>query len=1031
MIFNFSLQKALLLPFLYSVIPLGRVTKRLCGGLQILIRGFKSLPALLIILFLFCIIIFSTKASANVLLNEVMYNPETSENYNEWIELYNPTNETINVSGWILSDNYAEDIIQGNYDNGNGSTIIPPFSYAIITDHGTEVYENYNISNNTIKLYVDDKSIGNGLGNSGDKIILKNNQNVTIDQIEWIVKYSDIPGEPAQDILEGFTLSRINRTNNSFFDFYEGFPTPGKTNRIIERGKTEIQINSTNFLVRRDETINVPFRVKNIGDFKDNITIKIQNISDGWGLKVEKQLLLLNSNTSENINIIVYPCKRYGCNNGNLTLSALSDKELNESDQIKIFFEILAPDLWIKTIKLYNEEKKETDTIKQGEIVRIKAFLKNLGLENASNVDVSCYFDEIKKECLIGKKYYESVCKYQKYPSFLWDTINIKPGKHKILVTVDENNKIEELNEINNVLYFQVNIQNTTPSFSEKQVSITELYYHTHPNLCNEFVKIFNPTNNSIDISGWYITSTPEKNKNDQKKIIFPNNTFLQQKSLVCITQKAADYYWETGEFADFEYYENSDENISDMYTTCKISFSNNGGNIVLKNFFNHTIDSFPYYENSSSEGFILNKDFEKSGIGWSDFSFNKMNFFGEITTFVSPDNSFEVISSEIRKANCSIYLNVYEFSHPLLCDDLIDALLRNVSVYLFLEGGPVGGISFEEKRVLNRIKDYGGNIRFIDNNPDKNIYERYNFDHAKYLIIDNRTLVVESCNWVKTGIPQSSCFGNREWGIIVRNESVAKCFLNVFLDDFNPNRCDSFSIEDINTILPEKFYNYESYQRYGYKSSFVPFDFKGNFTILPVFSPDNSLKAVLDLVESANTSILVQQLYIYLDWDERVNPLVEKLVEKAKQGVDVKVIINYNPFYDSTNIKCNLTKKYLEENGVKVKFLFTNWSYFTNVHNKGVVVDNKSVLISSINWNKNSFTENREAGIIVENKSIAKYYSSVFFYDWALSEPMKEDFEEIIESSSFDYKNTFYVVVIYTLTLAIVIRDWRKRKWT
>ena len=188
MITNSNLQK----PSVYTKpSQQGRVTKRLCGGLQILIRGFKSLPALLIILFF---IISSSKCSADLLINEIMYNPENSENYNEWIELYNPTNKTINVSGWTISDNYAEDIIEGNFDYGNGTTNIPAYGYAILTDHGTEIYENLNISNNTIKLYVDDKSIGNGLGNNGDKLILKNSENETIDAIKWIENYSDIPG---------------------------------------------------------------------------------------------------------------------------------------------------------------------------------------------------------------------------------------------------------------------------------------------------------------------------------------------------------------------------------------------------------------------------------------------------------------------------------------------------------------------------------------------------------------------------------------------------------------------------------------------------------------------------------------------------------------------------------------------------------------------------------------------------------------------------------------------------------------------
>jgi hypothetical protein len=43
--------------------------------------------------------------------------------------------------------------------------------YALITDYGTKIYENLTISNNTIKIYVDDKTIGNGLGNNDDYII--------------------------------------------------------------------------------------------------------------------------------------------------------------------------------------------------------------------------------------------------------------------------------------------------------------------------------------------------------------------------------------------------------------------------------------------------------------------------------------------------------------------------------------------------------------------------------------------------------------------------------------------------------------------------------------------------------------------------------------------------------------------------------------------------------------------------------------------------------------------------------------------
>ena len=184
-IFNNEYQKPLLHPFLYLVFHFGRVTKWLCGGLQILIRGFKSLPALLIFFVLFLILIVSIRGSANLLINEVMYDPLQNDNYNEWIELYNPTNKSINISGWAICDNYAEDFLEGDVDNGNGTTTIPPYSYAIIADHGTKIYENFSIPSNTIHLYVDDSSLGNGLGNSQDKLLLRNITGAEIDSIEW------------------------------------------------------------------------------------------------------------------------------------------------------------------------------------------------------------------------------------------------------------------------------------------------------------------------------------------------------------------------------------------------------------------------------------------------------------------------------------------------------------------------------------------------------------------------------------------------------------------------------------------------------------------------------------------------------------------------------------------------------------------------------------------------------------------------------------------------------------------------------
>jgi len=1225
-------------------------------------------------------------ALSNIVINEIMYDPTQDDNYNEWIELYNPANQSINVSGWSIIDNFAEDFLEGDSDNGNGTTVIPPNGYAIIADHGTKIYENFSISSNAIRLYVDDSSIGNGLGNDKDKLILKNSTGITKDSVEWGYDYLDVPGSPADTVDEGHTLARYQDadTNNSSDDFYDGItPTPGRENEFIlesklnielyplyvpkiqddseysipfaikinmnnyisndtyqlkayivgnesniwpatqtwnwtkwqysyyyafnittdehgnwsdwvylrfnknyqeyqgnikrnysgylkvkikkddssdevfkkiylldmdnstsngtkggyvvgraiknntflenkiiivenctgtitgiyvtenngieedlvskpgyyklaspvstgntikfyekngsvtytiqevtiEQGEYGVDINSqkTLYLVRRNETLNIPLTIKNTGDFYDSIDLAVIRVTLGWYASLEKEKLFLNPGEAHDVNLHIIPCQQYSSRSCSVTISVISEKDAGESDEITLQIDIFAPDLTITKIKFYDENDLETNSFGEGEIVNIKAFLKNLGNDNATNFDVMFYYDCKDNGHFIGSKHYDSIGKYQKYPSIEWDTEGVTPGNHIIFVVVDENDKIDELDELNNELAIQIRICDTYPSIECKNILIAEVYYYAHPRINNEFVTIYNPGNCTLNISGWYVTNQPQKNREKQTKIIFPENTTISPKTSLYITQNASAYLWETGKKPDFEYDIDSRDDVLQMITPKQFILSNKGGVVALKDRYNHTIDMIVYGESnyscdgwngssvsSSGVGVILKRNFEhglpvdtntsndwihprRYGIGQSDFPIANIRFTGEITTFVSPDCSFETICNELRKANESIYLNIYEFTNPFLCNELVAALKRNVSVYIFLEASPVGGIDNKEKFILNRIESHGGKIRLMVNNNENDIYARYTFDHGKYLVIDNKTVIAESCNWAKTGVPIDPTFGNREWGIVVRNNDVAKYFLEVFLDDWNPQRCDSYSFDDMDFSVPPDFYMDETIYKGSYEPQFESKTFNGSFSAKPVFSPDISEKAICDMIESANESIYIEQLYIYKDWDDRINPFAEQLVNKSEQGIDVKVILDYNPDYEDTNEKCNKTKQYFEEHGIEVKFVFTNWSYFTNVHNKGMIVDNRSVLISSINWNENSVTRNREAGIIIENKEVAQYYANVFFYDWNLSSIQSQKQET---KSSVEYKNTIYIAIVFTLTFALIARDWRKRQW-
>ena len=210
--------------------------------------------------------ISSSESTDNILINEIMSNPINDDQYNEWIEIYNPTSNPINVSGWSITDNSQQDFLMGDYDNGNGITIIQSEGYGIITDKGTKLFETMPISEDIILLQVDDTNIGNGLGNSYDKILLKNEKGIVIDSVKWGKNYSDVPGQPVKSSDEGSSIGRISLvdTDNSSNDFYNLIkPTPGYENEPVKNPEIKLDLYPKYIpKIQIDKDYSMPFGIK-------------------------------------------------------------------------------------------------------------------------------------------------------------------------------------------------------------------------------------------------------------------------------------------------------------------------------------------------------------------------------------------------------------------------------------------------------------------------------------------------------------------------------------------------------------------------------------------------------------------------------------------------------------------------------------------------------------------------------------------------------------------------------------------------
>ena len=340
--------------------------------------------------------------------------------------------------------------------------------------------------------------------------------------------------------------------------------------------------------------------------------------------------------------------------------------------------------------------------------------------------------------------------------------------------------------------------------------------------------------------------------------------------------------------------------------------------------------------------------------------------FIGEydIVCFVSPDNSYEVLVDVIRSANYTIFIEMYSMSHPFLAKEINNAIGRGVKVTVIFQRYHAGYDPYTEWAAYN-LTLAGASVYWANE-------DEFTFTHSKFMIVDNTTVVVESANWAKTSIPVDPSYGNREWGIVIKNEDLAQEFLNVFLNDLTI--AQAYTLEPSTKNATAKIYPGS------YPHPFDSFHYVGNITVEAVFSPENSEEAIIELLNSANESIYVQQNYIHLYWgDSEISPFVEALVSAATHGVEVKVIIDVGSMGKSDD-----AAEYLLANGVDVRW--SNDTYFVTTHNKGIIVDGKIVLISSINWSETSVRKNREAGVIVYCEEIAQYYADVFEWDWAVS---------------------------------------------
>lgn len=368
------------------------------------------------------------------------------------------------------------------------------------------------------------------------------------------------------------------------------------------------------------------------------------------------------------------------------------------------------------------------------------------------------------------------------------------------------------------------------------------------------------------------------------------------------------------------------------------------------------------------------NRDNDINYLNGEEFPITSFNFTGNLTCYCAPDNSYEAFNSLLDSVKENLYISVYEFQNIHLARSISNLSEKGVSVKILVDSDPVSGVSKQEKYCLKIMDAEGVEIKKTDpENFD------YSYLHSKYIVADDEQVLISSENFGYTGYPVDNSYGNRGWGVVVESSDTADYYKNVFYYDWNNSKNMNISFEESS--------NYQK-KKGGYSCEFGSMKIMQDIKVTPVIGPEQSLSndTILNMIKEAEHSIYVQQFYID-DWKK--NPYIQVIIDAAERGCEIKFLLDSTWYNIKKDEKDNddfvdYMHKLSSKKGLDIECrLLNQYHGFSKSHNKGMIVDEKKVLISSINWNMHSINSNREVGIIIENNYTANYFQNIFMHDW------------------------------------------------
>jgi phosphatidylserine/phosphatidylglycerophosphate/cardiolipin synthase-like enzyme len=361
------------------------------------------------------------------------------------------------------------------------------------------------------------------------------------------------------------------------------------------------------------------------------------------------------------------------------------------------------------------------------------------------------------------------------------------------------------------------------------------------------------------------------------------------------------------------------------------------------------------------------------------------------MTCHVSPDAGWRELQSFIKGTKKRLAVSMYDFTSKHILD-LFRAQLATKEVQITLDDPPKNPTANQPdpetiKELKAGIPNFGSSWALVRSSPEATKWIYPAAYHIKVMVRDSATVWLSSGNLNNSNQPEIDPTGapsagdqstakisDRDWHIIVDSPALAKVFEAYLNHDF---QVATQNAANVNLQVPPSDVPKVGKPAGGSFTFAAPLSLNEAATITPMLTPDpeDYSKKMLALINGATTSLYIQLQYITpSDKPEgaTLTQLIDAVAAKINAGKDVRIILS--EFQTQKNGLDALQAAGVDLSKVKIQ---------NNVHNKGFVIDHKTVVISSMNWSSEGVLSNRDAGVIVENQKAAKYYESVFLDDW------------------------------------------------